>query len=64
MDNLMKLTGLRKVKSLAFDLFDKKRVEEKLLPSQRVKTAANFIFSGNPGTGKVIFSLVLWNLKL
>ena len=52
MDELMQMTGLRKVKSKILSLYrtirlDLKRPEEKRVTS---KQAMNFLFTGNPGT--------------
>jgi replication-associated recombination protein RarA len=56
MDNLMKLTGLAKVKEFALRLFQRGLLLAQLEPEARALNQSsitlNFAFLGNPGTGK------------
>jgi SpoVK/Ycf46/Vps4 family AAA+-type ATPase len=54
MDKIMALTGLAQVKRCALELVDNVAMDQAREPSARImpKQALNFIFEGNPGTGK------------
>ncbi|KAJ1469630.1 hypothetical protein T484DRAFT_1851058 [Baffinella frigidus] len=52
MDKLMKMIGLQVVKIQAVAIGKKLLADQKLSAKQRVSTALNFCFMGNPGTGK------------
>ena len=54
MDELVALTGLRKVKLAALQLFKTAQALQKMPAEVRKKNtrALNFCFFGNPGTGK------------
>lgn len=52
MDELMKMTGLQRVKWEALSLY-RQVIQDKERPVEaRSVTTLNFIFTGNPGTGK------------
>lgn len=55
MENLLKLTGLKKVKEFSIKLFKQALALSKMTPEDRKLNqsfALNFSFMGNPGTGK------------
>lgn len=53
LDELMEKVGLEKLKAQALELYSKIRAEQNLPKAKRVPMTLNFIFQGNPGTGKV-----------
>lgn len=61
MEELLKLTGLKKVKESAIKMFKAALALMKLSPDARKKNmgSLNFAFLGNPGTGEYLFSLSL-----
>jgi SpoVK/Ycf46/Vps4 family AAA+-type ATPase len=64
LDTLMGMTGLTKVKTVALNLFTEVRIDLKREPESRTTTvsAMNFIFTGNPGTGKTTVALLFAKL--
>lgn len=52
MDELMGLTGLTRVKREVLGLYRKVMIDKEREPGARSDRALNFLFTGNPGTGK------------
>ena len=70
LDELMDMVGIKGVKTQALDLFHTIRKDMQRKPEARIsaKKAMNFLFLGNPGTGKTtaarIFGQILTSLQL
>ncbi len=68
MEKLMALVGLEEVKKIALQIYSgvlaDKRLKENGFSKSVCEPALNFLFVGNPGTGKIIFfSLIFFTIK-